>query len=96
MENTSANRKHSQVCKRMVGLAEKCVHPTSNKPYVKSHGGGRDNSPEGQQVVVAPIAIVHSHDSTDTRLIRALSRMVSFASLRARRTASTSKSSKRP
>jgi hypothetical protein len=41
----------------MVGLAEKCIHPTSNKPYVKSHGGGRDNSPEGQQVVVAPFAI---------------------------------------
>jgi len=38
----------------MVGLAEKCIHPTSKKLYVKSHGGGRDNSPEGQQVVVAP------------------------------------------
>jgi hypothetical protein len=78
----------------MVGLAEKCVHPTSNKPYVKSHGGGRDNSPEGQQVVVAPIETVQTHDLTDTRPIRALSRMVSFASLRARRIASTSKSCK--
>jgi hypothetical protein len=44
----------------MVGLAEKCIHPTSNKPYVKSHGGGRDNSPEGQQVVVAPFAVLPS------------------------------------
>jgi hypothetical protein len=34
----------------MVGLADKCVHPTRNEPYMKSHGGGRDNSPEGQQV----------------------------------------------
>lgn len=34
----------------MVGLAEKCMHPTRNEPYMKSHGGGRDNSPEGQQV----------------------------------------------
>jgi len=25
------------------------MHPTRNEPYVKSHGGGRDNSPEGQQ-----------------------------------------------
>jgi hypothetical protein len=34
----------------MVGLADKCMHPTRNEPYMKSHGGGRDNSPEGQQV----------------------------------------------
>jgi hypothetical protein len=34
----------------MIGLAEKCTHPTRNEPYMKSHGGGRDNSPEGQQV----------------------------------------------
>jgi hypothetical protein len=40
----------SQVCKRMISLADKCMHPTRNEPYVKSHGGGRDNSPEGQQV----------------------------------------------
>lgn len=44
----------------MVGLAEKCIHPTSNKPYVKSHGGGRDNSPEGQQVVVAPFPAMNN------------------------------------
>ena len=39
-----------QVCKRMISLADKCMHPTRNEPYMKSHGGGRDNSPEGQQV----------------------------------------------
>lgn len=44
------SRLPSQVCKRMIGLAEKCTHPTRNEPYMKSHGGGRDNSPEGQQV----------------------------------------------
>jgi hypothetical protein len=34
----------------MISLADKCMHPTRNEPYMKSHGGGRDNSPEGQQV----------------------------------------------
>lgn len=43
-----------QVCKRMLALPQKCLHPTSNQPYVKGHGGGRDNSPEGLQVVAAP------------------------------------------
>lgn len=37
----------------MLALSDKCVHPQSKKPYVRSHGGGRDNSPEGLQVVVA-------------------------------------------
>jgi len=46
---TTTHAQVEDVCKRMVGLAEKCMHPTRNEPYMKSHGGGRDNSPEGQQ-----------------------------------------------
>lgn len=33
----------------MLALPDKCRHPDTGKPYVKSHGGGRDNSPEGMQ-----------------------------------------------
>lgn len=36
----------------MLALPEKCLHPQSNEPYVKGHGGGRDTSPEGLQVVL--------------------------------------------
>lgn len=36
-------------CQRMLDLEKNCKHPKTNKPYVKSHGGGRDNSPEGLQ-----------------------------------------------
>ena len=35
----------------MLALKDKCIHPTSKQPYVKSYGGGRDTSPEGLQVV---------------------------------------------
>lgn len=34
----------------MLGLKDKCIHPTSQKPYIKSFTGGKDNSPEGLQV----------------------------------------------
>jgi len=34
----------------MLALKDKCVHPTSGQPYVKSAVGGMDNSPEGLQV----------------------------------------------
>ncbi|KAI1136406.1 dabb-domain-containing protein [Hypoxylon sp. FL0543] len=34
-------------CGRMLDLAANCIHPTSQKPYVKMLGGGKDNSPEG-------------------------------------------------
>jgi hypothetical protein len=34
----------------MLSLKDSCLHPTSNKPYIKSIAGGLDNSPEGLQV----------------------------------------------
>ncbi|KAK6401048.1 hypothetical protein LTR95_019236 [Oleoguttula sp. CCFEE 5521] len=37
-----------QICNRMAGLPSICVHPTTQKSYITSHGGGRDNSPENQ------------------------------------------------
>ncbi|RYO92358.1 hypothetical protein DL764_008146 [Monosporascus ibericus] len=33
----------------MLGLKNSCVHPASQKPYIKSLTGGPDNSPEGMQ-----------------------------------------------
>merc|ERR1711939_998085 len=53
---------HAQVedvCHRMLALKDTCIHPTTQKPYVKSYGGGRDNSPEGLQVVVFLIPPFH-------------------------------------
>lgn len=47
----------------MLALQDKCVHPTSKQPYVKSHGGGRDNSPEGQQVVIKPMSLASSNET---------------------------------
>ncbi|KAL2071285.1 hypothetical protein VTL71DRAFT_12520 [Oculimacula yallundae] len=40
------------VCKRMLALRQKCVHPTTKEPYIVESSGGRDNSPEGHQVVL--------------------------------------------
>jgi hypothetical protein len=67
LRSIKVDRRCLQICKRMVGLAEKCMHPASNKPYVKSYGGGRDNSPEGHQVVVYPLEAKRLHDLTDGR-----------------------------
>jgi TFIIF-interacting CTD phosphatase-like protein len=33
----------------MLALKDSCVHPTTQKPYIKSASGGTDNSPEGIQ-----------------------------------------------
>jgi len=45
---------HSSVvhdaCERMLALRENCIHPTTKQPYILDSSGGRDNSPEGQQV----------------------------------------------
>ncbi|GAP85042.1 putative stress responsive A B Barrel domain-containing protein [Rosellinia necatrix] len=37
------------LCDEMLALGEKCLHPTTNAPYVKTLGGGKDSSPEGLQ-----------------------------------------------
>lgn len=37
-------------CQRILDLETKCVHPTSQKPYMRVLGGGKDNSIEGRQV----------------------------------------------
>ncbi|KAL4916234.1 hypothetical protein BDW62DRAFT_186731 [Aspergillus aurantiobrunneus] len=39
----------NDVCTRMLGLKDNCLHPTSQKPYILSSSGGVDNSPEGMQ-----------------------------------------------
>ncbi|BCS27734.1 Dabb family protein [Aspergillus puulaauensis] len=36
-------------CKKMLGLREQCLHPSTTKPYILSVSGGKDNSPEGKQ-----------------------------------------------
>ncbi|KAI0539985.1 stress responsive A/B barrel domain-containing protein [Xylaria digitata] len=33
----------------MLSLKDSCLHPTTEKPYIKSLTGGKDNSPEGLQ-----------------------------------------------
>ncbi|KAI9717067.1 MAG: hypothetical protein M1812_005002 [Candelaria pacifica] len=32
-----------------MALRTRCIHPQTQKPYIKTSAGGRDNSPEGQQ-----------------------------------------------
>lgn len=39
-----------KVCARMLALKDTCIHPTTQKPYIKASSGGIDNSIEGIQV----------------------------------------------
>ncbi|KAJ9194439.1 hypothetical protein DTO164E3_7324 [Paecilomyces variotii] len=36
------------VVDRMLSLKDQCIHPTTNKPYIKSSAGGKQTSPEGK------------------------------------------------
>ncbi|CAD0110756.1 unnamed protein product, partial [Aureobasidium uvarum] len=35
------------ICDRMIGLKDTCIHPDTQQTYMKSYGGGKNNSPEG-------------------------------------------------
>ncbi|KAL4908692.1 hypothetical protein BDW74DRAFT_166282 [Aspergillus multicolor] len=47
-ESTSAE-KVQEVCRDVVALKEKCLHPRTGKPYIISFEGGKDHSPENAQ-----------------------------------------------
>ncbi|KAJ5432945.1 uncharacterized protein N7458_012101 [Penicillium daleae] len=52
-------------CDRMVGLKDSCIHPTSNKSYIKSSSGGADNSIEGIQNGITHAFVVEFASAED-------------------------------
>ena len=40
----------TKISAHMLSLKDTCLHPSSQKPYIKTSSGGIDNSPEGAQV----------------------------------------------
>ncbi|KAK1957321.1 stress responsive A/B barrel domain-containing protein [Colletotrichum sublineola] len=54
------------ICESMLALRDNCIHPTSNKMYIKSIAGGVDNSPEGMQDGITHVFVVE-FESTDDR-----------------------------
>ncbi|EFW99149.1 stress responsive a b barrel domain containing protein [Grosmannia clavigera kw1407] len=38
-----------KACEHFLSLKDSCIYPTTNKPYILSLKGGKDNSPEGMQ-----------------------------------------------
>jgi hypothetical protein len=40
----------------MLNLRENCIHPTTQKPYIKASAGGKDNSIEGLQVCTVHVS----------------------------------------
>ena len=39
-----------KICDRMIRLKTTCIHPETQKPYMRSYGGGKNNSPENAAV----------------------------------------------
>jgi len=57
----------SQFCRRLLGLKDKCIHPTTKKPYILQSVGGRDNSPEGHQGGYSHGFVLHFENTEDRR-----------------------------
>ncbi|KAJ5782626.1 hypothetical protein N7457_004400 [Penicillium paradoxum] len=52
-------------CGRMLDLKDNCLHPSSQKPYIKSASGGKDNSPEGIQNGITHAFVVEFASAED-------------------------------
>ncbi|CAH0047333.1 unnamed protein product [Clonostachys solani] len=63
--------KLKDICDQMLGLRQKCIHPTTQKPYIKVSYGGKENSVEGLHDGYTHIFIVE-FDSTEDRTYYAL------------------------
>lgn len=63
--NTDAE-KIQDVCQSLFALKDKCIHPTTNEPYLKSLVGGRDISTEGRQRGITH-AFVYEFDTEEDR-----------------------------
>lgn len=50
-----ANRR--KACDRMLGLAQACVHPDTEAPYIKTSVGGKNNSIEGMEVCLVYVPL---------------------------------------
>ncbi|KAE8154547.1 hypothetical protein BDV25DRAFT_147472 [Aspergillus avenaceus] len=55
----------NDTCQRMLGLKDNCLHPTSQKPYIKTSSGGKDNSPEGIQNGITHAFVVEFANASD-------------------------------
>ncbi|KAI1424186.1 stress responsive A/B barrel domain-containing protein [Xylaria sp. FL1777] len=54
-------------CDGMLGLGEKCVHPTTKAQYLKMLGGGKNNSPEGHQNEITHCFVVRFENEEDRK-----------------------------
>ncbi|OJJ01913.1 hypothetical protein ASPVEDRAFT_83435 [Aspergillus versicolor CBS 583.65] len=54
-----------EACKNMLSLRDRCLHPSTGKPYIQSASGGKDNSPEGTQGGITHAFVVEFATSAD-------------------------------
>ncbi|KAL4795194.1 stress responsive A/B barrel domain-containing protein [Aspergillus venezuelensis] len=52
-------------CKDMLSLKDRCIYPSTRKPYIQFASGGQDNSPEGAQGGITHAFIVQFATGAD-------------------------------
>ncbi|KAH8692298.1 stress responsive A/B barrel domain protein [Talaromyces proteolyticus] len=55
----------NDACSRMLALRDNCLHPSSQRPYIKSSSGGLDNSIEGIQSGITHAFVVEFANKED-------------------------------
>ncbi|KAF9269331.1 hypothetical protein L218DRAFT_969843 [Marasmius fiardii PR-910] len=64
---TTTPEQINQVCEIFLGFVEKCIHPVTKQPYLKSVIGGRDISIEGLQGGMTHAFVVEFESDEDRR-----------------------------
>ncbi|EAW11893.1 Dabb family protein [Aspergillus clavatus NRRL 1] len=64
-KSTASPAEVKDTCDRMLALKTNCIHPTSQKPYIKASSGGKDNSIEGLQNGITHVFVVEFESVED-------------------------------
>ncbi|OJZ80680.1 hypothetical protein ASPFODRAFT_403797 [Aspergillus luchuensis CBS 106.47] len=60
-----APEKVQETCAHLVSLKDKCLHPTTHQPYIKSFKAGKQDSPEGNNNGITHVFVMEFGSDQD-------------------------------
>ncbi|PYI10635.1 dabb-domain-containing protein [Aspergillus sclerotiicarbonarius CBS 121057] len=64
-KSSTSTEKIQEACAHLVSLKEKCLHPTTQQPYIRSFKAGKQDSPEGMNNGITHVFVMQFENNQD-------------------------------
>ncbi|GCB27200.1 hypothetical protein AAWM_10085 [Aspergillus awamori] len=64
-KSSLAPERIQETCAHLVSLKDKCLHPITQKPYIKSFKAGKQDSPEGKNNGITHVFVMEFESDQD-------------------------------